>query len=207
MSFQWGPAMREISSNYEAVADDVISAIKERGRDVFLPTDPLRQRFALDGLIRLQQRYELGDKRSLPLAISLCATHHLALPDWAANAFNSACDRMTQYEVDSWDKALGCTNPKGKHLEKAKKRQKDKHNVFYRVVEIIYVEEPDTAIDDALFDRVSTELGVGKRRCKEYWSELSKIHMPCRKKHFFECLNTDPIKAALVFVLTTPIRT
>lgn len=190
--------MVEKSWTYEQVlaAQDKWDA--ERGTPVCVNDAPLMQWSVLHHLDRLEERYDRGDKRSVLRAVQQCADHQLTMPEWVAEAVSGAIHKMEQYEVQSWDEAFGDTNPKGAHLEKARERQKLKFVVAQRMREIILCER-ETAIDDALFERVAAEMGIGKRRCKEFWCELSKVFIPGGRKKFYQHLDSDPGLARIFY--------
>jgi hypothetical protein len=138
------------------------------GLEVSDPSGPYYRWDALHVVDNLKGRFETGDRRALLAAIRECANHDLPMPDWVAAAFIRAYDNVHQMRLGSWDDAFGRPYPKGFHLAKARRRQQIGPAVWM-AVKVIRDEEPETPIDEGLFERVGAKLGIGKTLANELY--------------------------------------
>lgn len=139
-------------------------------------TSPAHE-FLVDLLERQREGFEAGDGYMLMAAIRACAEHGLPMPQWAADAYAAAFDRIHRAEVRSWDEVLGAPFPKSANLNTERnKRNRLAVKVWNRAHEIL-ASEPDAVIDASLFERVGAEFHVGKTRA----SELFYTHKKRRK--------------------------
>jgi len=91
-------------------------------------------------------------------------------------AFLSSYRQVRHYRAKSWDDVFGQPHPKGIHL-KTKRQEREKPHSVYRIIEQIKKEDPSTAIDGALFERVGKELGIGGKTLTEnYYYKALKFH-------------------------------
>jgi len=111
-------------------------------------------------------------------AIRTCAMHGLVIPEWAADAYFDAFDRVANFEIGSWDTAFG--KPYGnKHLAALRKRYEIQELVFEQIVQRLAREVPPPPIDAQLFESVGAEFGIKKTLCAElYYLEVKKLFPP-----------------------------
>ena len=106
-----------------------------------------------------------------PLAgVYLCAQHGLPMPDWLADAYCRAYERVMCAEVASWGEAFGEPWPKGTQLRRVQIRNQRRGRIFRDVLAAL-VADPSTALDDALFERIGITNDVGKTLAKELYAE------------------------------------
>ncbi|QKD03463.1 hypothetical protein [Mesorhizobium loti] len=128
------------------------------------------QQRALEFLPELEKLFAAGDKYALMQAISQCALYDLVLPRWAAEAFLEGYYSVLNLRSASWDEAFGRPYKKGFHLDKAKVRRSARLEVFLAVGRI-RAREPNTPIDDHLFERVGQECNVGRSLANQLYYE------------------------------------
>jgi hypothetical protein len=139
------------------------------------PTGPVYQWDALHRLDQLQADYGNGDQAALFAALRVCAGHGLQMPAWASRAFIDGYDQVLNCHVGSWDEAFGRPYPKGKQLGRMREARR-KRPAVYLMICSIRSREPRTPIDDALFERVGSRLGLGKTRTGELYYEARKLY-------------------------------
>lgn len=138
------------------------------------PTLPYSQWFALQELDICEDNYE-KDPYFLMTAIRICANHCLPLPRWAANAYIKAYDTVNNARAKSWNSVFGNPFPKGQHLSAIRKKLMLSVAVWLEVTQIRET-EPDTPIDENLFEIVGKKFGLGKTLAREYYySEKKKF--------------------------------
>ena len=113
-------------------------------------------------------QFEGGESRALLSALYHCAMRDFPMPDWLSRAFLRAYREGIHYKVRSWDDVFGSPSPKGKNLELARVRRTQIFEVYLCVRGIID-REPNTAIDQGLFERVGKELGIS-------WSTVKNLY-------------------------------
>jgi hypothetical protein len=145
------------------------------------PETPLYQWVALHDLDRLKAQFESGDRWALLAAVRKCANHSLVMPSWVANGFIAAYDTVLSARIGSWDEALGRPYPKGRHLHNARQDRERRFDVWLRIRNILS-QEPDIAVDDALFERVGRELGIGKTRANRLYYEAERLRLSLPRK-------------------------
>lgn len=143
----------------------------EAGKNWADPTLPFWRWAAHHALVALQGRFERGDKMALLAAIRECANHDIPLPMWASKAFIHGYDRVLKGHASSWDAAFGRPYPKGTHIANLRNRRKLRFRVWNMVSEIRR-REPETPIDEALFERIGRQLGAGKTLVSELYYEV-----------------------------------
>jgi hypothetical protein len=103
----------------------------------------------------LKQNFEEGDKAALLEAVYRCLLMKRPLPEWLRLAFLDAYEARARFEVTSWDKVFDQPLPKGTRLRTEKMRR--------RVIERVWLlkrEDPKTAIDGGLFEKIGKDLGI-----------------------------------------------
>ncbi len=139
------------------------------------------------GAEELKGLYETYKEKKNPALIievlHICSLNSLPLPRWCEMGFLKAYRKVRQYRAKSWDDVFGRPHKKGTHLE-TKRQEREKPHLVYRRIEEIRKNEPLTAIDGDLFERVGKELGIGAKTLTEsyYYKEL-KFRKPhqCRR--------------------------
>ncbi|MDP2025870.1 hypothetical protein [Sulfuriferula sp.] len=121
------------------------------------PTRPLARWLAHAQLNSLEWSLVSGKKSSLALAIRVCIQHGLPLPAWAGQAFSAAHDQMLMARLTSWDEVFGAPLAKGKHGN-AWRKKNNLRKAVRAAVDVIRRNEPGTAIDGNLFDRIGQAL-------------------------------------------------
>lgn len=132
------------------------------------PEGPLFKWHVAREIEALKQDIDAGDGFVVLHCIRLCVTHGLVAPEWLAYAFNRRYYQVSSCRVGTWDEAFGKPYP-GKHLAKLRQRRELKFDVYLRV------SESTQAIDEALFERVGHEFGIGKTLCSELYYEAKKL--------------------------------
>jgi len=139
------------------------------------PSLPFFQWAALHQLNEHKRLFEEGGQYSLMTAIRICANHDLLLPDWVSKAYIKAYDTVTNAKAKSWNTVFGMPYPKGTHLSAVRKKRMLKFKVWNDIKLIIKM-NPETAIDESLFERVGKDNALGKTLAGEYYYEVVKIH-------------------------------
>jgi hypothetical protein len=134
--------------------------------DVFQQAD-------LHTLARLKRQFEAGSGFALLAAIRVCARANMVMPDWVADGYVERYDKILNCHAASWDEVFGKPYP-GKHVSELRKRRVLRPAVWLRIREIRKW-EPETAIDERLFERVGGEFSIGKTRCGELYYEFERM--------------------------------
>lgn len=143
------------------------------GRDAADPTLPLYQWNALQQIAELENAFGRGDKMALFAAVRKCANHDLVMPDWVSRAFIRGYDAVLTCSAASWDEAFGRPYPKGMHLANVRESRTKRFAIWLRVSELRDIDR--LAIDDAIFERVGKEFGVGKTRANKLYYEAERM--------------------------------
>jgi hypothetical protein len=147
--------------------------------DTALSQDIFRQQAILD-LEALEKQFNAGDDFALLLAIRKCANFDLVMPDWVARNFIRRFDLVLNCRTKSWDEAFGRPYSKGKHL-KAMRDDREQRFIVWNHIRGILATDPDTVIDEALFERVGADLGIGKTRCGRLYYEALNMQLTSAK--------------------------
>jgi len=101
------------------------------------------------------------------------------LPRWCEYGFLGAYRKIRHYRAKSWDTVFGVPHKKHTNLD-AKRKEREKSYLVYRRIEEIKKQEPSTATDWELFERVGKDFGIGASTLTEgyYYKELK-----FRKRH------------------------
>jgi hypothetical protein len=117
--------------------------------------------------------YRKGDLFALAHAIAICANLGIALPAWATAAYVAGYKNVLNFHADSWDSIFGQAVPKGKHLGALRKRHRESFGVWLAIQRRHEKGEP---IDDEMFAKVGSELGVGAETLVKSYYEAEKKH-------------------------------
>jgi len=121
--------------------------------------------FKID-LDHMRRRYLAGDRSKLISAVIYCGKHKLVMPDWIVEELDNITRPWFSADVKGVGEALGVQLPKGAHLNKLKQKQRYQYAVYTRVVDARRRGEP---VDEQMFARIGSELGIGKTRTSEYY--------------------------------------
>lgn len=114
-------------------------------------------------------------------AVSQCSRYGLVLPDWLASEFRRRFNAVKFHRAASWDdeQAFGRPYPKGAHLHRLRK-ERLWPEICWTVRELLD-DDPNRAIDEALFDDVSERMrglkgienpkGLGRSECQRIYYE------------------------------------
>jgi hypothetical protein len=118
----------------------------------------------------LKQKFEGGEKPALLFAVYHCLLLKRPLPEWLRLAFLDTYEAHARFEIRSWDEVFGPPVPKGTQLLTEKKRRL----VIERVWELKR-ENPKTAIDRGLFEKIGEEQGMSGSAAEGlYYDERSQ---------------------------------
>jgi hypothetical protein len=133
------------------------------------PTSPLSQWFAAQKINKLEHVDDL-DGFAVLGAIRECITSGLVAPEWLAYAFNSRYNSVLSCRAKSWDdpKAFGLPYKKGTNIASLRKKRMLMFAVWNEII-LIKKMNPDTPIDDGLFESVGKKFALGKTLCSEYY--------------------------------------
>ena len=121
----------------------------------------------LNHLDELKEKFDGGDKFALPEAIQKCANHDLVMPDWVADAYVEGYRNIVHAKFRSWDDVFSQAYP-GRKLAALRKRRVLGPGVSARIRDILE-REPETRIDEALFERVGQKFGIGKMLTAQFY--------------------------------------
>lgn len=139
------------------------------------------------GAEELKELYKIYKEKKDPAVIIeglyVCSLNSLPLPRWCEYGFLSAYRNVHHYRAKTWDDVFGKPHQRGTHLE-AKRQEREKRHLVYRRIEQIKKDEPATATDGDLFERVGKEFGIGGKTLTEEWYYKE---LKFRKRH--QCRN------------------
>lgn len=128
--------------------------------------------------------FETGDKSAVMRAIKLSLKYRMLPPEWASAGFTAACQKIDNFESNSWDEILGTPFPKGTHLNAIKKKHRLMHSVWL-FVRLEYhqgskldnngIPQP-ISIDVELFARAGKKFGIGQTLASEYYYSFEEIY-------------------------------
>ena len=130
--------------------------------------DPNMRWFMARVIDRLEQEYAEGHELALMTAISLCASFEFIMPEWVARSYIKAHTTIIEARAKSWDDVFGRPLKPRQRLETARKHRELMPKVFVAIMQI-RMQEPETPIDQGLFERVGEQLGIGKTLVSELW--------------------------------------
>jgi hypothetical protein len=107
-----------------------------------------------------RRQFEAGEDWALLDAVDFCARAGMPMPEWLVQAF---CDRYVDwclFRVKSLDDAFKVKRPKKMKLKARERRERLKPQVVLWVLRL--QRERRVPFDEALFERVGKQLGIGK---------------------------------------------
>ncbi|WP_137719956.1 hypothetical protein [Methylobacillus flagellatus] len=131
------------------------------------PKLPLFQWAALHQLDQYEGLFK-DDGYWLMTAIRTCASHDLPMPRWVAKEFIKGYDQVNNARAKSWNTVFGLPYPKGSHLSAIRKKREFAGRIWLDIRNILN-REPDTPIDEVLFESVGKPYGIGKTLASEYY--------------------------------------
>lgn len=136
---------------------------------------PILRYAGQEKLEALRVEYEkTNDGWHVLIAVRRCAQSDLVMPDWLANAYCRRFDQVLNCQMKSWDEAFDPPYPKGIHLNRKRADRLNRLRVFNEIDEILK-SEPETSIDDGLFERIGEKLGIGKTKANELYYQAKKM--------------------------------
>lgn len=166
--------MMDISVNKDWTEEEVWAAEEEyilNGGESWGINSPFLRWSSLHKLDKYQLRYENGDKFALMLALRTCILYEFVMPEWVANSFLDAINRIADYEEKSWDDVFGRPNPKGARITDLRAKRLLEGKVYYKAMEII-LNNPERAVHADLFDEVAEEFGIGRTAAEDYYRSM-----------------------------------
>ncbi len=110
-----------------------------------------------------RQKFEEGNKAVLLMALHQCLIMQKPVPEWLRLSFIEAYQSATAFKIRSWDNVFGPPQEKGTHLEAWKEYAALRYPVAFRVA----LREADETIAPDLFDKIGSELGIGKHKASD----------------------------------------
>src|SRR5437763_6458009 len=111
-----------------------------------------------------RKNYEAGNKTALFRVLMQCAFFRRPMPEWASHVFVVMHRAAVAGEIRSWDDVFG--RPWQQEQPRAQQRgvrtQSRKYQVWIRVRDL-HEGEGKPPIDNALFERVGRQLGIGNK--------------------------------------------
>jgi hypothetical protein len=104
-----------------------------------------------------KRQFEAGHKEVLLATIYACLELGRPMPEWLQVAFRDAYEAAEGFKIRSWDDVFGRPVPEGTHLATERRNQWLRHFVIERV-RALKAEDPITAIDKHLFEKIGREL-------------------------------------------------
>jgi hypothetical protein len=124
-------------------------------------------------LASLKKQFEAGSGFALLAAIRVCARANMVMPDWVADGYVERYDKVLNCHAASWDEVFGKPYP-GKHIAGLRERRELRFAVYCRVREILK-REPETRIDEELFERVGLEFSISRAHCNNLYYEATAL--------------------------------
>lgn len=151
-------------------------AAQSINKDEYSPTSPIFQFSAAEKVKSLRERAENGDGFTILECVQQCVIRGLVAPEWLAFAFNNRYVSVLTCRAKSWDdpQSFGPPYPKGVNIKAMRKRRVLSMAVYNEVNKILGM-EPDTPIDEALFERAGKKHNVGKTLASEYYYRTKKM--------------------------------
>jgi hypothetical protein len=120
-----------------------------------------------------KQRFDDGDKNAVMGCLRYClsAKPRIAIPAWAADAFNEITLRVYECEIGSWDEAFGRPHPKNTNLTYQRDLYKNRL-ACHRAVEV--ARASGEAVDDA-FISAGKKLGMSWQTVRAHYYFVKKI--------------------------------
>jgi hypothetical protein len=128
-------------------------------------------KYLMEILEILKERFEAGDKSALLSAIYHCLLLKRSLPEWLRLAFLHTYEAHARFEIRSWDEVFGRPVPKGMHLE-TEKRNAELRPLIIERVQALKAERP---IDKGLFEEIGRDLKLAGTTVSDiYYDERSR---------------------------------
>lgn len=130
----------------------------------------------------LYEVYRMGESSAITEALYICTINSLPIPEWCEIAYLKAYRKVRQYKAKSWDDVFGRPHKKGTHLA-TKRQEREKSISVYNRIKEIKRNEPDTPIDENLFERVGRYYGIGGKTltAQYYYAWKNKLETPSNK--------------------------
>lgn len=157
----------------EAWAAEEVYLLENNGKSS--PCSPFQQWHGLNELEHKRKFVEAGDGFEVLACIRICVTRGLIAPEWLAYAFNRRYDAVLTCKAKSWDDDASFGKPykKGFNLRAARKKRKLMFAVWNEANHILK-SNPETPIDEALFECIGKKFYIGKTLASEYYYDAKK---------------------------------
>jgi hypothetical protein len=124
-------------------------------------------------LDRLRVLYEAGGRSALPLCLRVCMKFGLPIPDWAQKAYCESYDKVSRYQVKSWDDVFGNRLRKGRHFSRMRKKIEIAEPL---VREVIRRHRANEKLDkEKIFTAVGKQFGVSATIASDIYYDAPKF--------------------------------
>jgi hypothetical protein len=121
------------------------------------------KKFLAERLTILREKCESGNKAAILKALHQCFLMNASVPKWLRQAFVQAYEAAARFEIRSWDDAFGPAREKGAHPKTRKQYAELRYSVALGVV------LRESNIQPDLFDKIGTDLGIGKNKAADIY--------------------------------------
>lgn len=111
-----------------------------------------------------------NDGRLLLEAVAKVLEYGLRSPDWLAKSYRTRLGIFQTYETATLDRAFGLTPPTERSRKVLHSDRQLRGRVHAALLERLQA-APDTAIDNALWEEVGEQFGIGKEKCEKLYLE------------------------------------
>ena len=139
------------------------------------PTNPIFQWANAQYINESRKRIEAGDGFEVLACIRRCVTSGLIAPKWLGMEFNKRYDAVLNCRAKSWDDdiAFGMPYKKGTNISALRKKRILSLAVYNEIRSMLII-NPNTPIDEGLFETVGKKFNLGKTLTSEYYYEQKK---------------------------------
>ncbi len=129
-------------------------------------------------LLDLYDLHRAGNQAAITEALFVCAINSLPLPRWLEMAYLEAYREVRQYRARHWDDVFGLPHPKHTH-HGAKRQEREKSLMIYHHIKQLKMDNPDIAIDGALFEEIGRKFAIGGKTTTEgyYYQWKNKLEI------------------------------
>ena len=140
---------------------------------------------AAQWILAQKDRIQAGDTMLMMEAVMWVLSSRLPAPPWLAHCFLVPFAKVRDFEVGSWDKALGRPHPPNKRLPEARKHLAKRWDVWIRVKYLlgrrIHEGQPGMenvtevyALTAPLWERIGRDFKIGKNQAREIYLEAER---------------------------------
>ena len=178
-----GAGRDELRRLYSWILEEALEAQRQWDKEEHageFEAGPLHRWLAAQELKDWYEAHRKGHKGAILEAFYLCSLRSLPIPKWCSLAYLEAYRKVRHYKARSWDDVFGRPHPKNTKIEAKADERKKSVAVYNRILEMLQ-KEPETAIDDGLFEKVGKEFGLCKTLANRYyykWKNRWKNKLP-----------------------------